>query len=186
MAHACKGNRLRLIFLVAAILLSFERIAYVWVSRHPESFRKFCARSIGSPSAEPTTVLRRVFYLFKTLQVSVFLGWCYHFGHGSFVFVRQNLVPLVVGVTLIAAGQTLNFGVFYRLGIVGVFYGNLFGREIPQCRQFPFSFLDHPQYLGAAVSIWGFFIAMRFPQPDWYLLPVLETVYYSAGARLER
>jgi methylene-fatty-acyl-phospholipid synthase len=116
----------------------------------------------------------------------VFLAWCYHFGHGSFVFVRQNILPLAVGVMLIGAGQTLNFWVFYRLATIGVFYGNRFGCEIQWCRQFPFSLLDHPQYLGALVSIWGLFIAIRFPQPDWYLLPLLETVYYGVGARLER
>ena len=31
---------------------------------------------------------------------------------------------------LIGAGQALNAGVFYRLGSVGVFYGNRFGAEI--------------------------------------------------------
>jgi hypothetical protein len=31
----------------------------------------------------------------------------------------------------------------------------------------------------------GFFIAMRFPYHDWYLLPALETVYYGIGAWLE-
>jgi hypothetical protein len=27
---------------------------------------------------------------------------------------------------------------------------------------------------------------VRFPHDDWFVLPVLETVYYVAGARLER
>jgi phosphatidyl-N-methylethanolamine N-methyltransferase len=175
-----------LIFPAAAVLLSLERIAYLWVCRRPESFRTLCERGIGRHLGEPVAVLRRLFYLFKTVQISVFLAWCYHFGHGSFVFVRQNILPLAVGVMLIGAGQTLNFWVFYRLGTIGVFYGNRFGYEIQWCRQFPFSLLDHPQYLGALVSIWGLFIAIRFPQPDWYLLPLLETVYYGVGARLER
>jgi hypothetical protein len=26
---------------------------------------------------------------------------------------------------------------------------------------------------------------MRFPAPDWIAVPLLETVYYAAGARLE-
>jgi len=86
---------------------------------------------------------------------------------------------------LILIGQTLNFGVFYRLGLIGVFYGNRFGYEIPWCRKFPFSLVDHPQYCGAAISIWGFFLAMRYPFSDWYLLPALETVYFSLGAQLE-
>ena len=31
----------------------------------------------------------------------------------------------------------------------------------------------------------GFFVAMRCPREDWYLLPTLETFYYVAGACLE-
>jgi methylene-fatty-acyl-phospholipid synthase len=92
---------------------------------------------------------------------------------------------MALGTMLIAIGQTFNFGVFYRLGTVGVFYGNRLGHEVAWCREFPFSMLDHPQYFGALLSIWGFFIATRFPAHDWYLIPVLETVYYTLGAALE-
>jgi hypothetical protein len=36
------------------------------------------------------------------------------------------------------------------------------------------------------LSIWGFFLLMRFPHGDWYVIPALESVYYLAGAYLER
>ena len=87
---------------------------------------------------------------------------------------------------MIVVGQSLNFSVFYRLGTIGVFYGNRFGYEIPWCREFPFSLLQHPQYIGTLLSIWGFFLAMRFPHDDWYLLPTLETGYYVLGAYFEQ
>ena len=45
---------------------------------------------------------------------------------------------------------------------------------------------DDPQYVGTVLSIWGFFLVMRFPHDDWLVLPVLETIYYTLGARLER
>jgi hypothetical protein len=80
----------------------------------------------------------------------------------------------------------LNMSVFYRLGKVGVFYGRQLGYEIPWCRAFPFSLLRHPQYVGTLLSIWGFFLVMRFPHNDWYLLPTLETVYYVLGAYFEQ
>ena len=76
--------------------------------------------------------------------------------------------------------------VLYRLGKVGVFYGNKFGHAIPWCRAFPFSLLKHPQYVGAVLTIWGFFLVMRFPHDDWYLLPTLETVYYVLGTYFEQ
>ncbi len=91
-----------------------------------------------------------------------------------------------VGMGLIVFGQILNLSVFYRLGKTGVFYGNRFGHQIPWCRRFPFSWFKHPQYVGALLSIWGFFLVMRFPHDDWYLLPALETVYYVLGAHFER
>ena len=72
-----------------------------------------------------------------------------------------------------------------ELGSSGVFYADRFGQRIPRCREFPFSLFDHPQYMGTLASIWGLFIVMRFPYPDWYLLPALETIYYSVGAWLE-
>jgi methylene-fatty-acyl-phospholipid synthase len=135
---------------------------------------------------EPVKALRRLFYFFKALQIWVFLAWCHHFAGGSFGFAPERMLPIAVGGMLVLLGQTLNFSVFYRLGAIGVFYGNRFGHELPWCDEFPFSLLQHPQYMGALISIWGFFLAIRFPHFDWFLLPLLETVYYSVGARLER
>jgi methylene-fatty-acyl-phospholipid synthase len=174
------------VFLLAAILLSIERIAYIWAWRYPESFREFCERAPGGLLDEPITALRRLFYVFKAIQISVFLARCYHFGNGSLVFGRESALPVAAGAILLVVGQTLNLGVFYRLGTVGVFYGNRFGRDLPWCDEFPFSMLNHPQYTGALISIWGFFIATCFPRPDWFLLPLLETLYYCVGALLEQ
>jgi len=171
-----------LILLIAAILLSFERIAYILVWRRPETFRALCERVGLGP---PVLALRRLFYAFKGIQGTVFLGWCYYFGTATYTSLGPRVLPIVLGSMLIALGQTFNFGVFYRLGTVGVFYGNRFGYEVEWCHEFPFSILDHPQYVGALLSIWGFFLATRYPAGDWYLLPVLETAYYAIGAVLE-
>ena len=35
------------------------------------------------------------------------------------------------------------------------------------------------------LTIWGLFLARRFPHDDWYALPVIETLYYAAATRLE-
>jgi len=175
------GNRL--IILIAAAALSIERICYVWTWRHPESFRGFCDRAgLG----EPVIALRRLFYCFKGIQLIVFIGWCLFYSDGFPLLYSRQMLSLATGVALIIVGQVLNFGVFYRLGTTGVFYGNKFGYEIPWCDQLPFSLFKHPQYVGALVSIWGFFLAMRFPSMDWFLLPSLETVYYALGAYLEQ
>jgi len=173
-----------LLFVAAAFLLAIERVAYVWVWRYPSSFAALCKRfSPGSP--EPVLVLERLFTVFKVLQIAVFLGWCYLHPNAALWPVR-NPVPLASGTTLVVIGQVLSFSVFYRLGQVGVFYGNRFGYEVPWCTEFPFSVMEHPQYIGALMSIWGLFLALQFPRPDWYALPMLESAYYVLGAYLEQ
>ncbi|MGB7952244.1 MAG: methyltransferase [Candidatus Binatia bacterium] len=174
------------VFLAAALLLSFERICYLWIWHAPGRFRDLCARLGIARCGRPVDVLQRLFFGFKLLQGAVFIAWCYILGNGSLVPPSDNPAAIGAGLALIILGQTLNVSVFYRLGKVGVFYGDRFGYKIAWCREFPFSLCKHPQYAGTLISIWGFFLVMRFPQDDWYLLPVLETVYYTLGAYLER
>jgi methylene-fatty-acyl-phospholipid synthase len=57
---------------------------------------------------------------------------------------------------------------------------------LPWIRAFPFSWFRHPQYLGAALLVWGFFVVMRYPHPDWYAIPLVESVYYVFISRAER
>ena len=174
------------LFLAAAVLLSFERIFYLWVWRRPERFREFCIRARLEWIGGPVDVLGLFFCGFKVLQCAVFLAWCFIYGHGHALPVDGDAWPLGLGAMMFVAGQGLNLAVFYRLGKIGVFYGNKLGHRIPWTRKFPFSCLKHPQYIGALLSIWGLFLVARFPHDDWYLLPTLETFYYGVSAYLER
>jgi len=171
-------------FLAAAALLSLERICYVWVWRFPEAFRKLCERPVLVARGGPVHVLQKMFYCFKGIQLSVFAGW--FLSYGSFSPLGGSIFSRAAGGALIIVGQILNLSVFYRLGPVGVFYGNRFGHRIPWCQRFPFSLLKHPQYVGAMCSVWGLFLAVCFPRYDWFVLPSLETVYYVLGACLEQ
>ncbi len=173
------------ILLIAAAALSVERACYVWIARAPDVFRRWCARPLVARLGEPVAVVRALFCGFKAVQLSVFVGWCHLYGDGWLTPADHDALVLGAGGGLILVGQVLNVGVFYRLGAVGVFYGDRLGYEVPWCRDFPFSVLAHPQYVGAVLSIWGFFVAMRFPADDWILLPALETVYYTVGTWLE-
>lgn len=171
--------------LAAAILLSAERVCYVWIARAPDAFRAWCARPSIARLGEPVAVVRALFYVFKILQLAVFLGWCYVHGNGSLGPAARDPVALGIAVAAMVAGQILNWSVFYRLGPVGAFFGDRLGHEVRWCREFPFSLLAHPQYIGTVLTIWGFFAAMRFPRDDWAVIPALETVYYVVGAYLE-
>jgi methylene-fatty-acyl-phospholipid synthase len=187
--HSHRHKRLEastLAFFAAALLLSLERICYVRVWRSPESFRKLCGNMLEGALGGPVDALRKFFYGFKGIQALTFVGWCYYYSDGRLLPASGNLLVVAAGLTLIAIGQVFNFGVFYQLGNQGVFYGNRFGYEVPWNNAFPFSILRHPQYVGAVLSIWGFFFAMRFPMPDWYLIPCLESLYYFLGGYFEQ
>ena len=169
----------------AALLLSVERLCYAFAWRRPELFRRVSLR-LGLGGGDPVRALERLFYAFKGLQLSVFLAWCLAHGDGTlWPPSGPPVLSALLGLCILAAGQLLNLSVFYRLGRTGVFYGSRFGYRLPICRQFPFSWLRHPQYVGTVLSIWGLFVVLRFPHDDWLVLPVLQTLYYAVGAYLE-
>lgn len=166
--------------LIAAAFLAIERVCYVLVWRHPDRFQAWAGKG------DPVYALQRLFLLFKLIQVGVFCAWIVGF---SGVFPPPPTAPLswlILGFLLIFFGQVLNFSVFWRLGKVGVFYGNRLGHQVPWVQGFPFSLVPHPQYVGTLMSIWGLFLAMRFPEPDWIVLPLISSLYYFLAMRLER
>lgn len=171
------------IALAAVLLLLLERITYAVAWNRPDGFARL-ARRAGFP--DPVSGLEAAFVAFKLLQGAVFTGWCAWFGALSGWPDGFGTVAAFAGAALICAGQVLNLAVFFRLGRVGVFYGNRFGHAVPWCEGFPFSLLSHPQYVGTVLTIWGIFLVARYPHDDWLVLPLVETLYYAIGAQLER
>lgn len=169
----------------AAAVLSVERIAYVLIARYPERFRRLCRRPLVARLGEPVQVVRALLYGFKGLQFTLFAVWCLVHGDGRPLPAEIDPVVLGVGGAAVVLGQLLNWSVFYRLGTIGVFYGDRLGHVVPRCHRFPFSLCAHPQYVGVVLTIWGFFLGVRFPHDDWFVLPALETLYYAVGAQLE-
>jgi methylene-fatty-acyl-phospholipid synthase len=169
------------LFISAALLLAIERIAYVLIWHYPQQFRAWCT-GLG----EPVDVVRWLFLLCKVIQLGVFAGWIYLHGGNSLRPPSGSVLTMLAGSAFIVVGQVLNGSVFLTLGNTGVFYGNRFGHNVPWRCTFPFSVVSHPQYVGTVLSIWGLFLIARFPHPDWFLLPALETAYYSLGARYEQ
>lgn len=171
---------------IAVPLLALERLTYWWAWNHPRHFEAAVRRLPGTHGVDPVNALRRLFMLFKLIQLGVLLGWCVAFG-GAWTPLPTAPGWLIVGaLMLLGFGQLLNFSVMARLGRDGVFYGNRFGRKIEWRTGFPFSIVPHPQYLGALLSVWAFMLIMRFPNPDWIALPLASTVLYAWGAWVER
>jgi methylene-fatty-acyl-phospholipid synthase len=172
-----------LVPLLAAVLLSLERICYVFAWHRPEAFRRMgCRVGLGR---DGVTALERAFYAFKVVQVAVCAGWCLWYSRGEPLAMSSSDEAILLGGLLIVAGQTLNFLAAWRLGRIGMFYGVRFGHRVARCDKFPYSVLAHPQYFGTVTTIWGVFLALRFPHPDWVVLPFLESVYYLVASYLE-
>jgi methylene-fatty-acyl-phospholipid synthase len=171
--------------LLCCALLALERLTYAWAWNRPAAFARHASETSWLPD-DPVLALRRLFRMFKVVQVGVLVAWCQWFAGDWLPSPSAPLPWLLFGLALVGLGQVLNVGVMVRLGTEGVFYGNRFGRNVPWVTGFPFSIAPHPQYLGALMSVWGAMLAMRFPNPDWVVLPLVSMVYYALGARLER
>ena len=169
------------LILLAILLLTLERGSYVWIARRPDGFRRLCASRAVAWIGAPVTVVAALFGAYKVVQISIFLAWWYVHEGGHLA----GPAALAMAGALLVGGQALNFGVFYRLGTVGVFFGDRLGHEVPWCRAFPFSWIAHPQYVGTVLTIWGLFLAARFPHEDWYVLPAVATMFYAASAHFE-
>lgn len=175
-----------IIVLVSSLLLGIERISYWYVWNHPRRFTARVRRWTQWSGGDPVLALRRMFYGFKAIQVLVLLGWCMLFGNTWLPLPTARGAALLGAAMLVLFGQILNFSVMWRLGNEGVFYGNRFGRHIEWQTGFPFSLMPHPQYLGALLSVWGFMLIMRFPNPDWIVLPLVSTAWYAWATTVER
>jgi len=172
--------------MISVPLLALERLTYWWAWNHPRRFEIMAKRLPGTRDVDAVDALRRLFLLFKLIQIGVLLGWCIAFGDTWAPLPTAPTGLVVVGLLLLGFGQLLNFSVMARLGRDGVFYGNRFGRTIEWRTGFPFSIVPHPQYLGALLSVWAFMLIMRYPNPDWIALPLASTILYAWGAWVER
>ena len=168
--------------LLAAAALSLERIGYFLAWRYPAAFHRRCA-ALGI-ARDPVSALERLFYAFKAIQFLVFGSWLVYFSGAQWEW-DPTVGQAAVGTALVAIGQLLNLSTCYRLGRIGVFYGVRFGHAVPWRTEFPFSVVDHPQYVGTVLSIWGLFIALRFPGADWAIVPIIESLYYALSAVFE-
>jgi phosphatidyl-N-methylethanolamine N-methyltransferase len=172
------------LLVASMLLLAAERLAYAFIWQHPATFRAWCAHPVARVAGGPVEVVRALFVVFKMIQAAVFAAWIGVHGDGNNLLTASP-PAFGLGTLLIVVGQTLNAGVFLRLGTIGVFYGNRFGSHLPWVTGFPFSIVSHPQYVGTVMTIWGLFLVTRYPHADWSVLPLVETVYYAWGSYAE-
>ena len=79
----------------------------------------------------------------------------------------------MLGSLFIAYGQRLNYLVYKKLGVIGVYYGNLLGYNLRWVTTYPFDQFKNPQYTGAMISLLGVFSII----PTWNILVICS--YWS-------
>jgi protein-S-isoprenylcysteine O-methyltransferase Ste14 len=162
--------------LLALCVLSPQSITYSLAMLRPRALETPLTRLSGN-SSDPVEGLRRLFLAFKAVQVVAVLGWTVWFGD-LLAGPTASLPVVLAGAALFLAGQGLVFAGWRRLGTEGVLYGAHFGRDIPWVRGFPFSWVRHPLYVGAWMTVWGALLVLRYPNPDWVVIPLIETCNY--------
>ncbi|KAM6586037.1 hypothetical protein CsatB_013039 [Cannabis sativa] len=110
---------------------------YYWLWSYPQTWVDLCGKA-----RDPSKVMALVSHFIKLIQfISLFsvstLSW----------------PPPLYFWPLIAFGQFLNFRVYQLLGESGTYYGVRFGKKIPWVTEFPFGYIQDPQYVGSIMSL---------------------------------
>jgi methylene-fatty-acyl-phospholipid synthase len=74
-----------------------------------------------------------------------------------------TLLQWLAFLLLVGYGQALNVGIFQAIGHEGVYYGFKLGHTIPWVNGWPFNAVQHPQYVGSVLTVWGV-IALMWSQ----------------------
>ena len=89
----------------------------------------------------------------KQLQLFLILYNSYQNNTLSNYFINFSYIKFL----LILFGQTLNMGVYNKLGIKGVYYGNKLGYNTKWVVDFPYNICNNPQYVGSCLSYIGLY-----------------------------
>eukprot|EP00850_Spirogloea_muscicola_P014221 SM000100S09448 [mRNA] locus=s100:405144:410147:+ [translate_table: standard] len=121
--------------LCLAVALPFCFYWYLWT--HPRRWVAWCR------GADPCRTMARTAHLLKLVQAAAVLS--------------QSTLrwPPWYCVLAIVAGQALNIRVYQLLGESGVYYGVRFGKYVPWVVDFPFTYIQDPQYIGSILTLLG-------------------------------
>ncbi|KAL5574466.1 hypothetical protein UlMin_016165 [Ulmus minor] len=112
---------------------------YILLWTYPRKWVDLCGKG-----RDPSKVMALVSHFLKLIQfISLF-----------YVSTFSWPPPLYFW-PLIAFGQFLNFRVYQLLGESGTYYGVRFGKNVPWVTEFPFGFIQDPQYIGSILSLFA-------------------------------
>lgn len=131
-----------------------EKMSYSFVCNRPKTFLSIMKHYTSL--TDPCEFVHRCLMTGKVGQVAPLVYAWFNIG----TIPSLTSLTTFILVAAFVAGQILNFSVYNAIGFNGVYYGIKFGKKIPWTYAFPYNvtWLKHPQYIGAVLSILGGFL----------------------------
>jgi len=147
-ASSCNYLHISIPTAIIMCILSIPHIYYFFIWNYPAFFMKLFKDKVVKRIADSAMLI-------KVIQYTALIYWYLNNGVPVNPLEMSRLPFTAVGALLVAAGQILNFTVYKKLGIDGVYYGCKLGKKIKWVYDFPFNFISNPQYTGCILTILG-------------------------------
>lgn len=145
------------------LVTSLSHLLYFFVWTFTDRFLCIC----NYLDVNPSFFISYLSIIQKSLQIGAILN--YSVQNNSLIPYIENFN--IMNLLLLIIGQDLNTAVYYKLGLIGVYYGNKLGYELPYITTFPYNIgIKNPQYVGCVLTLCG-------------LYPLIDINYliYSSG-----
>ncbi|KAL6925585.1 hypothetical protein ACO0SA_000184 [Hanseniaspora valbyensis] len=157
------------------------------VARLDYKFRIFSKKIFNSKYKACYSLAILIFSL-GLLRDEAFLKGCVLEQPSVFEYLPKDsiwgTVLKVVGGLTFVAGQILNLGSMYKLGIDGTYLGDYFGiLKDEKLTGFPFNVVDHPMYIGSSLSFLG--TAIYYGSPFGVLVSGFVRAVYHIAEQFE-
>ena len=121
----------------------------------------------------------------EVAKISMFLRMCqiatFAFTMGTY---RASMTYWQMKALFIIVGQALNMSVYHKLGLEGVYYGNLYNKNLPIVKDWPFNSLRDPQYVGAMLTHQGVFLF--YPYLECFGIHLYSMLWFVATSYIEQ
>lgn len=128
------------------LVTSLSHLLYFFVWSFTDRFLCICYYLRINPSF----LISFLSIIQKFLQMGVILN--YSVEHNTLIPYIENFN--IMNLLLLIIGQTLNTAVYYKLGLIGVYYGDRLGYQLPYITTFPYNIgIVNPQYVGCVLTL---------------------------------
>jgi len=132
------------------LVTSLSHLLYFFVWSFTDRFLCICYYL----DVNPSFLISSLSIIQKSLQMGAILN--YSIEHNTLIPYIENFN--IMNLLLLTIGQTLNTAVYYKLGLIGVYYGDRLGYQLPYITTFPYNTgIKNPQYVGCVLTLCGIY-----------------------------